>query len=89
MATANAHLPHNLIDRQLAALEYTYPIWQSRRHASGMWSAVRATPPSDGGVEYVVQPSAEDLAAFLGRQLETASGAQRRQVTVEADLRAG
>lgn len=65
----------SLTERLLAVLEQTYPAYDSRRRASGMWSAVRVTPPSLAQVEaglhrYIVQPSGEALAAVLARQLE-------------------
>lgn len=65
----------SLTERLFTALEQTYPAYDIRRRVSGMWSAVRVTPPSAVQVEarlhrYIVQPSGEALAAVLARQLE-------------------
>ena len=65
----------SLTERLLTVLEQTYPAYDIRRRASGMWSAVRNVPPSITQMEarlhrYIVQPSGEALAAVLARQLE-------------------
>ncbi|WP_157253261.1 hypothetical protein [Nonomuraea typhae] len=66
---AAAQLAH----RQLAALRQTFPSWRIGCSRAGMWYAIRSTSPEAPAMaglhRYIVQPSAEALAAILTQQL--------------------
>lgn len=69
--------PDHPPSREWTALEQTYPGWHIREQSTGMWSAVRATPPTrrqaDAGLHrYIVQPGTQALAAILAQQLDIA-----------------
>lgn len=62
-------------DQILNVLEHTYPAWRIRHSRSDMWAAVRAIAPTrsqaEAGVHrYIVQPTAQALAAVLAQQLD-------------------
>lgn len=73
MTSSRPHNDKSATAYKLAIIEQTYPGWNIRQRAGGMWSATRTslTPEqSEAGLHrYIIQPTLEAIAAVLSQQL--------------------